>query len=91
MPRSRTSCATVTAGLSYRSPRIHQDVIARGLTAAPLVDPVPVRRLVLSFAMDRPTTGLARFAGKAIIDIVTDQVERAVWVGQLLDSKAGHP
>jgi hypothetical protein len=30
----------------------------------------------LSFAMDRPTTLLARFAAKAIIDIVTDQVER---------------
>jgi DNA-binding transcriptional LysR family regulator len=67
---------------------IHEDVTARALTAAPLVDPVPVRRLVLSFPMDRPTPRLALFAGKAIVDIVADQVERAVWVGQLLDSKA---
>ena len=70
---------------------IHEDVIARTLTAAPLVDPVPVRRLVLSFPMDRPTPRLARFAEKAIVDIVAEQVERAVLVGQLLDSKAGHP
>jgi hypothetical protein len=56
---------------------------------APLVDPVPVRRLVLSFPADRQTPRLARFAGKAIVDIVADQVERAVWVGQLLDGKAG--
>jgi len=67
---------------------IHEDVTANALTAAPLVDPVPVRRLVLSFPMDRPTPRLARFAGKAIVDIVADQVERAVWVGQLLDGKA---
>ena len=67
---------------------IHEDVTARALTAAPLIDPVPVRRLVLSFPMDRPTPRLARFAGKAIVDIVADQVERALWVGQLLDGKA---
>jgi DNA-binding transcriptional LysR family regulator len=68
---------------------IHEDVADRKLTAAPLIDPVPVRRLVLSFPADRPTPRLARFAGKTIIDIVSDQVERAVWGGQLLDVKPG--
>jgi LysR family transcriptional regulator, nitrogen assimilation regulatory protein len=68
---------------------IHESVVANVLNAAPLVDPVPVRRLVLSFPADRQTPRLARFAGKAIVDIVADQVERAVWVGQLLDGKAG--
>jgi len=68
---------------------IHESVVANVLTAAPLVDPVPVRRLVLSFPADRQTPRLARFAGKAIVDIVADQVDRAVWVGQLLDGKAG--
>jgi hypothetical protein len=37
----------------------------------------------------RPVSRYARFAGKAIVDIVADQVDRAVWVGQLLDGKAG--
>jgi DNA-binding transcriptional LysR family regulator len=68
---------------------IHESVVANALTAAPLIDPVPVRRLVLSFPADRQTPRLARFAGKAIVDIVADRVERAVWVGQLLDGKAG--
>jgi LysR family nitrogen assimilation transcriptional regulator len=68
---------------------IHESVVANALTAAPLIDPVPVRRLVLSFPADRQTPRLARFAGKAIVDIVADRIERAVWVGQLLDGKAG--
>ncbi len=65
---------------------IHDDVVGRKLTAAPLIDPVPVRRLVLSFPADRPVPRLARFAGQTIVDIVSDRVERAVWVGQLLKS-----
>jgi DNA-binding transcriptional LysR family regulator len=63
---------------------IHADIKARHLTGAALIDPVPTRRLVLSYAADRPVSRLARFAGEAVISIVRDQVERAIWVGQLL-------
>ena len=63
---------------------IHGEVASGALTAAPLIDPAPVRRLVLSFPADRPTPRLARFAGSAVVDSVTDQVERGVWPGQLL-------
>ena len=70
---------------------IHEDVVGGKLTAAPLIDPVPVRRLVLSFPADRPIPRLARFAGQAIVDIVSDKVERGVWVGQLLDVKPDEP
>ncbi len=70
---------------------IHEDVVGGRLTAAPLIDPVPMRRLVLSFPADRPVPRLARFAGQAIVDIVSDRVERAVWVGQLLDVPPGKP
>lgn len=63
---------------------IHADVAAGRLTAAPLIDPVPVRRLILAYPADRPASRLARFAGQTIEDIVKDLVERAVWVGQLL-------
>jgi LysR family nitrogen assimilation transcriptional regulator len=66
---------------------IFADVAAGGLTAAPLIDPAPVRRLVLSYPADRPPPRLARFAGKTIADIVAAQVERGVWPGQLLDSE----
>ena len=63
---------------------IHHDIVARRLTAAALIDPVPVRRLVLSYPADRPVSRLARFAGETITSIVSDQVKRAVWAGELL-------
>lgn len=63
---------------------IHADVGVGDLTAAPLIDPVPVRRLILAYPADKPASRLARFAGQAIEDVVKDHVERAVWIGQLL-------
>src|SRR5580704_14922407 len=51
---------------------IHGSLVANVLTAAPWVDPVPVCRLGLSFSADRQSPRLARLAGKAIVDIVTD-------------------
>jgi DNA-binding transcriptional LysR family regulator len=66
---------------------IHEDVTNRRLSAAPLIEPVPVRRLVISFPADRPTPRLARFAGKTIVDIVSEMVEQAIWSGHLLDAK----
>lgn len=63
---------------------IHDDIATRRLTAAPLIDPVPSRRLVLSYPADRPMPRLARFAGDAITAIVRDHVERGIWAGQLL-------
>jgi LysR family nitrogen assimilation transcriptional regulator len=70
---------------------IHDDIASGRLTAAPLVDPVPVRRLVLSYPADRPVPRLARFAGEAIGAIVSDQVERGIWAGQLLGPAQGGP
>jgi LysR family transcriptional regulator, nitrogen assimilation regulatory protein len=61
---------------------IHEDIATGRLRAAPLIDPVPVRRLVLSFAADRPVTRLARFAGDAIAGIVDDHVARGIWAGE---------
>ncbi len=63
---------------------IHGDIQAGRLTGAALIDPVPVRRLVLSYAADRPASRLARFVGTAVAGIVADLVEQGVWAGQLL-------
>lgn len=63
---------------------IHGEVRSEQLTAGPLIDPVPSRRLVLSFPADRPATRLSQFAARTIETIVKDHVERSVWVGQLL-------
>jgi len=70
---------------------IHDDIARGVLTGAPLIDPVPVRRLVLSYAADRPVSRLARFAGDAIVNIVDSYVEQGRWVGQLLSDSTVTP
>lgn len=65
---------------------IHEDIASHRLSAATLIDPVPVRRLMLTYPADRPVSRLARFAGDTIVAIINDKVERATWVGQLLAS-----
>jgi len=64
---------------------IHQDLEQGRLTAAALADPLPTRRMALSFPGDRPVTRAARFAADAIAGIVADMVHRGVWSGQLLE------
>lgn len=64
---------------------IHQDLATGQLCAAPLRNPVPTRRLVLSYPTDRLVPRLARFAGQAIATIVTRMVEEGVWPGNLPD------
>lgn len=63
---------------------IHDDVAAGRLTAAPIVDPAPTRRLVLSYPSDRPVSRAARLAGTLLTDILADHVRRGVWVGEML-------
>lgn len=63
---------------------IHDDIAAGRLAAAPLIDPAPVRQLVLSYPADRPISRLARFAGDTIAGIVADQVDQKIWPGRLL-------
>lgn len=63
---------------------IHADLEAGRLTAAPIVDPAPTRRLVLSFPPDRPPSRAADFAGEAIVAIMAERVGRGLWVGDLL-------
>lgn len=58
---------------------IYRDLAEGSLTAAPLVEPAPERRLVLSFPADRPVPRLARFAGDAIVAIVAENASRGIW------------
>ncbi|WP_220475237.1 LysR family transcriptional regulator [Paracoccus onubensis] len=53
------------------------------LCAAPLINPVPQRKLVLGYPTDRPAPRLARFAGQAITAQVAAMVEQGVWAGKL--------
>lgn len=64
---------------------IHQDLREGRLSAAPLVNPVPMRRLIMSFPTDRPTPRLARFAARSIAATIRTMVANGVWSGRILD------
>lgn len=52
-------------------PPIRQDIAAGRLTAAPIIGPTPMRRLVLSYPSDRPVSRAAQFAGRTLAAIMT--------------------
>ncbi|MEE1864900.1 MULTISPECIES: LysR substrate-binding domain-containing protein [Pseudomonas] len=54
------------------------------LCAAPLVDPVPTRKLVLVFPADRRVSPAAKYVGEAFIATASDLVERKIWAGHML-------
>lgn len=62
---------------------IHRDIALGQLCAAPLVNPVPMRRLIMSYPTDRPVPRLARFAGQTIASNIVGMVEQGVWPGKL--------
>jgi DNA-binding transcriptional LysR family regulator len=63
---------------------IHAEIESGRLTAAPLVDPAPARRLVLSYPPDRPASRAATFAGETVTAVMADHVRRGIWVGEML-------
>jgi LysR family transcriptional regulator, nitrogen assimilation regulatory protein len=67
---------------------IYSLVEGRVLCTAPLVDPIPTRKLVLAYPADRPVSPAARFVGNAFTEVATDLVSRNVWVGHVLDQSA---
>jgi len=66
---------------------VNDDIAAGILTHAPLINPVPKRRLMISFPADRPSTRLAQFAGESLIETVRDLVGRQVWPARLLSAR----
>lgn len=63
---------------------VQDDVAAGRLSAAPLVDPVPVRHVELTYPADRPTSRLGAFAGKAVSATTADLVASGTWPGRML-------
>lgn len=66
---------------------IHKELREGRLCAAPLVNPVPMRRLIMSYRTDRPAPRLARFAGQIIVTTVANLVAQGMWSGRLLEDK----
>ncbi|TKT76316.1 LysR substrate-binding domain-containing protein [Aquamicrobium sp. LC103] len=65
---------------------MHEELTTGRLRAAPLINPVPLRRLIMSYPTDRPTPRLARFAGQVIASTIGLLVEQGVWSGRILEA-----
>jgi LysR family nitrogen assimilation transcriptional regulator len=63
---------------------IHAKVRSGELTASPLVDPVPGRRVVMAYPADRPVTPAARFVGKAFAAVAAELVGSGAWAGEVI-------
>lgn len=63
---------------------IHEDIAAGRLSAAPIIDPAPVRLLTLSYASDRPVSRNAQRAGELLTAIMSEHVQRGTWIGEML-------
>lgn len=63
---------------------IHDEIVSGLLTHTPIVDPTPIRRLMLSYPSDRPTSRLAKFTGQVLLATASDLVDRGIWSGQFL-------
>lgn len=62
------------------------DYFSRGVvTAAPIIDPVPSRKLVVAFASDGRINAAARYIGDSFVEIARDLVNRGVWSGYMTD------
>ncbi|MFK7754337.1 MAG: LysR substrate-binding domain-containing protein [Sedimentitalea sp.] len=60
---------------------IHRDIQSGELTHAPLINPSPIRRLMMSYPADRATPRLAKFAGAMLTQSARDLGESGVWSG----------
>ncbi|MGE0211709.1 MAG: LysR substrate-binding domain-containing protein [Parvibaculaceae bacterium] len=65
---------------------MHDDIVAGQLTAAPLIDPTPTRRMALSFPADRPASRAAQFAAAEIARIVSERVAGGTWSGEIVSA-----
>lgn len=63
---------------------IYSQIEAGVLSAAPLTDPVPMRKLVRVYPADRRMSPAAKFVGDAFLDIAADLVGRGIWAGHML-------
>ncbi|PPC76416.1 LysR family transcriptional regulator [Pokkaliibacter plantistimulans] len=63
---------------------IYKQVQAGELSAAPLVEPIPSRKLVLVYPADRRTSPAAKHVGEVFTQIAADLVGQGIWAGHML-------
>lgn len=54
------------------------------LCAAPLVDPIPMRKLVMVSPADRHVTPATRYVGETFVSLASELVEQSIWAGHML-------
>lgn len=69
---------------------IHAEIALGGLSYAPLVDPTPMRRLVLAVSADRSVTRLGAFASDEVVAAVQHLADTGIWSGRPLSDPI-HP
>jgi LysR family nitrogen assimilation transcriptional regulator len=63
---------------------VHAQLENGTLCAAPLVEPTPMRKLVLVYPADRRVSPAARYVGDTFVEIAADLVGRGIWAGHML-------
>lgn len=63
---------------------VYSRVQAGELTIAPLIEPTPMRKLVMVYPTDRPISPAARFVGDAFLELAEELVQRGIWAGHML-------
>lgn len=67
---------------------IYDMVNAGMLAAAPIVDPVPTRRVMMVYPADRPISAAGRYIGDTFVRLATKLVEQDIWSGRILAGDA---
>lgn len=67
---------------------VHAQLRAGELTAAPLIDPVPSRRVLIAYPADRPIMPAARFVGETFARVASKLVNNGIWSGTMLEAPA---
>ena len=65
---------------------IHARIRTGELTAAPLIDPVPSRRVMIAYPADRPIIPAARFVGEGFARTAATLVSNGIWAGTMIDT-----
>lgn len=63
---------------------IYSHVESGALCAAPLVDPIPMRKLVMVSRVDSHVSPAARYVGDTFVTLASELVEQGVWAGHML-------
>lgn len=63
---------------------IYDRVTAGELCVAPLTDPEPARRVVMTYPADRPVSPATRHIGDSFAAIAAELIERGIWAGRLI-------